>query len=173
MLAVAATEYQDVLVDAVTARMLAIDESEPAPPAAKISRMSTQNFESWTSFVPQAEWTAVLSGSMDEIFDHLGKLGLRSPSEQTSAVMSLVILHATDGYERAQAMSPETRMQFLKSVNHAFKHRSKRWPAPEIYVVTLPETPVDVAYQFRRCTRGPSQTERPLPRRSRKQSCSN
>ena len=67
-----ATEHQDVLVDAVTARMLAIDESEPAPPAAKISRTSTQNFESWTSFVPQAVWTAVLSGSMDEIFDHLG-----------------------------------------------------------------------------------------------------
>ena len=143
-----ATEHQDVLVDAVTARMLAIDESEPAPPAAKISRTSTQNFESWTSFVPQAVWTAVLSGSMDEIFDHLGKLGLRSPSEQTSAVMSLVILHATDGYERAQAMSPETRMQFLKSVKHAFKHRSKRWPAPESYVVTLPETPLGFANQF-------------------------
>ena len=72
----------------------------------------------------------MLSGSMDEIFDHLGKLGLRSPSEQTSAVMSLVILHATDGYERAQAMTPETRLLFLKSVKHAFKHRSKRWPAP-------------------------------------------
>ena len=126
-----ATEHQDVLVDAVTARMLAIDESEPAPPAAKISRTSTQKFESWTSFVPQAVWTAVLSGSMDEIFDHLGKLGLRSPSEQTSAVMS-----------------PETRMQFLKSVRHAFKHRSKRWPAPESYVVTLPETPLGFANQF-------------------------
>ena len=52
---------------------------------------------------------------MDEIFDHLGKLGLQHPSEQTSAVMSLAILHSTDGYERARAMSPETRMQFLKT----------------------------------------------------------
>ncbi len=49
---------------------------------------------------------------MDEIFDHLGKLGLRHPSEQTSAVKSLAMLHSTDGYERVQAMSPETRMQF-------------------------------------------------------------
>ena len=73
----------------------------------------------------------MLSGSMDEIFDHLGEIGLQSPSEQTSAVLSLVTLHATEGYERAQAMSPETRMQFIKSVKHAFKHRSKRWPAPE------------------------------------------
>jgi hypothetical protein len=78
----------------------------------------------------------------------LGKLGLRHPSEQTSAVMSLAILHSTDGYERVQAMSPETRMQFLKTVKHAFKHRSKRWAAPESYLVTLPATPHEFANQF-------------------------
>ena len=131
-----ATEHQDVLVDAVTARMLATDASAdlaalpPAAPAVEILRTSTQNFETWTSFVPQAVWVAMSEGSMDEIFDHLGKLGLRHPSEQTSAVMSLAILHSTDGYERVQAMSPETRMQFIKTVKHAFKHRSKRWVAP-------------------------------------------
>ena len=142
-----ATEHQDVLVDAVSERMLAT-ESEPAPPAAKTSRTSTQNFETWTSFVPQAVWTAASEGSMDELFDHLAKLGLRHPSEQTSAVMSLAILHSTDGYERAQAMSPETRIQFLKTVKFAFKYRSKRWPAPESYVSTLPATPHDFANQF-------------------------
>ena len=134
--------------------MLATDASTdlaalpPAAPAAKISRAATQHFETWTSFVPQAVWVAISEGSMDQIFDHLGKLGLRHPSEQTSAVMSLAILHSTDGYERVQATSPETRMQFLKTVKHAFKHRSKRWAAPESYLVTLPATPHEIANQF-------------------------
>ena len=112
-----ATEHRDFLVDAVTARMLATDASTdlaalpPAAPAAKISRTSTQNFETWMSVVLQAVWAAMSEGSMDEIFDHLAKLGLR----QTSAVMSLAILHSTDGFERAQAMSPENRMQSRKT----------------------------------------------------------
>ncbi len=114
-----ATEHQDVLLNAVTARMLATDASTdlaalpPAAPAANISRTSTHNFETWTSFVPRAVWVAMSEGSMDEVFDHLAKLRLRHPSEQTSAVMSLAILYSTGGYERAQAMLPETRMQFL------------------------------------------------------------
>jgi hypothetical protein len=135
-------ELEDRLLDTVCEKMA---NDTPQPPPAKVSRTSTQNYEMWHRFVPQAVWDSIKGGETDPLFDHLAKLGLRNPSEPTSAAIALGSLLQSDGNDKVMNMPPETRFQFLKTTKHAFKHRSKIWPKLDFYVSVLPESVQDFA----------------------------
>ena len=115
-------DTEEKLLEAVVEKMT---DDLPAQPPAKAGRTSTQNFESWPMYLTDDVWAAVQKGDADILFDHLGRLGLRNPSETTSASLAVGMLLHADGYEKALAMHQEGRFQFVKTTKHSFKHRSK------------------------------------------------
>jgi len=114
----------------------------------KHSRTLTQNYEHWMLYVPSHVWEAVREGSMEPLFYHLCHLGLRSPSETTSQTLALAILHQTEGFERATKLPGESRLNFMKTVKHAFKMIAKKLPEPPCYVPCLPPSTADFQIQF-------------------------
>jgi len=130
-------ESEEAILDVIAEKMVT---DEPPATSTKASRTSTQNYESFLSFVPAAIWSTVREGKVDPLYDHLGLLGLRNPSEPTSVGIALAILHQTDGYEKAFAMTPETRHEFVKTTKHTFRHRGKGWLKPQQYIAMLPGT---------------------------------
>ena len=132
---------EEALLDSVAEKM--VEDPTASPPPCKAGRTSTQSYESWLGVVPAAVWGVVRAGQTDELYDHLGQLGLRNPSEATSTLLASAVLHQTEGFERAMSMSPETRLKFIKTTKHTFKHRSKKW-LPVSYIAVLPESHEDL-----------------------------
>ena len=129
----------DALLDIVVLKMSSGD-SLPKLAEGKVSRTTTQKFESCLSFLTAAVWDKVAEGHTTELFEHLCKLGLRSPSETTSATMAMAVLHITDGAEAAMAMQACVRTKFIKTIKYSFKALAKKQPKVETYIALLPPT---------------------------------
>ena len=129
----------DALLDIVVMKMSSGD-SLPKLAEGKVSRTTTQKFESCMSFLTAAVWDKIAEGHTTELFEHLCKLGLRSPSETTSATMAMAVLHITDGAEAAMAMQPCVRTKFIKTIKYSFKALAKKQPNVEAYIALLPPT---------------------------------
>ena len=129
----------DALLDIVVMKMSSGD-SLPKLGEGKVSRTTTQKFESCMSFLTAAVWDKIAEGHTTELFEHLCKLGLRSPSETTSATMAMAVLHITDGAEAAMAMQPCVRTKFIKTIKYSFKALAKKQPKVEAYIALLPPT---------------------------------
>ena len=129
----------DALLDIVVLKMSSKD-SLPTLTEGKVSRTTTQKFESCLSFLTAAVWDKVAEGYTTELFEHLIKLGLRNPSEPTSATMAMAVLHITDGAEAAMAMQPCVRTKFIQTIKYSFKALAKKQPKVETYIALLPPT---------------------------------
>ena len=129
----------DALLDIIVLKMSSGD-SLPNIAVGKASRTTTQKFESCLSFLTAAVWDKVAEGHTAELFEHLCKLGLRHPSETTSATLAMAVLHITDGKEAAMAMHAFVRTKFIKTIKHGFKALAKKQPKLETYIAMLPPT---------------------------------
>ena len=135
-----------VLLDAI-AEMAVGGRLHADPPPAKIARTSTQNYEAFLSYLPDSIWSSMEQGSVNDLFDFLIRLGLRCPSEPTSQLMSLCILHESDGMEKVMAMSEDCKLDFCKAMKASFKRRAKFLGVHQ-YLDVLPDLPSACAAEF-------------------------
>ena len=122
---------------------------QPAAPALqRSSRSSMQSWETFVNYLPASLWSRLQAGQIDDLLGFLINLGLRHPSESTSASVALVALHQTEGPEKLSEMSPDARLQFVKTIKATFKTKVKYATPPIAFVPCLPKSPRDFALQF-------------------------
>ena len=99
-------------------------------------------FDGLWKFLPQSVWDSMVSGSVAPLMDHLIKLGLRNPSEQTFQEMSIVMLFQSEGQEVAKVtgMTIIGKLSFLKTVKQECRIKCKAAPPPVEWVGRLPSS---------------------------------
>ena len=117
-------------------------------PLAKAGRSSMRNYEQLANYLPETVWSHIKEGHIQDYIDFLMRLGLRNPSEPTSQVMALVVLHQTDGFVRACEMAPHMKLEFVKSIKTMFKVRAKLVVSPVAFAQSLPQMPEDLRKQY-------------------------
>lgn len=139
-----AAEDESALIDLASE---AVDKAPVQMPAAKTQRSSMQNWESLIHFITPTVWDKLAEGSIDPFLDHLCRLGLRHPSEPTSATMALVCLHQSEG-EKLCDVSPAARLQLVKTIKQTFKNKMKTAPPPLVEILSLPSSPAIFESQY-------------------------
>jgi hypothetical protein len=117
-------------------------------PMAKACRSSMQSWETLIHFIPDTVWEKLQQGSVDSLLEFLIRMGLRHPSEPTSATIALVCLHQAEGEEKLAAMPAVTRLEFVKTVKHAFKAKTKFTAGPVTFIPMLPASPAQLKLQY-------------------------
>lgn len=130
------------------------------------SRAALQNYEAFAAFLTEPLW-AGLQSSADMhakgrlIVDHAISLGLRHPTEGTSAVLTAVLLVAHEGPMRARSLERWfTRDIFL----HLKKLVKQRARAPAIEIVSeLPGTPEELRQLYPATFKSAFASSSPVP----------
>jgi hypothetical protein len=123
-------------------------QGSAAAPMAKANRSSMQSWENVVHFLTESVWQKLQEGNMDVLLGFLIRMGLRHPSEPTSATIALVCIHQAEGDEKLAAMSSATRLEFVKTVKHALKSKTKFVTAPPAFIQQLPATPAQLKLQY-------------------------
>lgn len=156
-----AAEDEDLLLDTLAQ---AAAHGAPAP-LEKHARSSMQNFEELVHFLPESVWCHIKEGRIQEFLDFLLRLGLRHPSEPTSLVMALVVLHQTEGIPATCAMAPNSKLEFVKSIKSMFKARAGLVCSPVAFAQCLPRMPDDFRKQYPVLHEAAFSSQGPVPSR--------
>ena len=149
----AAITKLDLLADDKEAALDSVAEcvqrAGPEGPPQKVAGSSLQNYESVLHFLPESLWARVSGGEMYDLLDFVHQLGLRNPTEPTVRAIALIILFATEGFEKAQGMSPDAKLTFIKQVKAMLKSRVKVLSASVPWIGILPKTPEQLKREHR------------------------
>ena len=129
------------LLDAITSR--AVDGGR--------SRAPLQNYETVPTFLTDSIWEGLQSSADMHakgrlIVDHAISLGLRNPTEGTSAVLTAVLLIAHDGPMKARSLERWFTRDIFLFIKKLIKQRV-RAPPLEI-IVELPATPQQLQHLY-------------------------
>ena len=150
-------EDQGVLLDAVA------EKATTSGPPQKMMRTNTQDFVQFVHHMPASLWQRLQEGHVYEFLDGLLRLGLRNPTEPTSQAIALVVLHQTEGYEKALSTTPEARLEFARSIKSMFKGRAKIATRPVSHIEELPATPKELQRKYPLIYDSAFATETPSP----------
>ena len=128
------------------------------------ARTSLQSWETVQHFLPASVWETMKQGTMSNVIDFVLKLGLRNPSEPTAQVISLCVLWASEGHDKACAMQAEVKLSFHQQVKQMFKTKAKFLLPPVEWMQALPRTPLELkqknptVYEVVYSQEGPAET---------------
>ena len=134
-------DHEGALLDVVAERAAT---PACAAPEKGSHRVGVQNYLSFVNFVKASTWQSLREGEHARLTEDLLRLGLRNPSEATSQTLGLVILHQTEGFEKAMQMTQDARLEFVRSMKALFKSKIKAAPADPTHLLSLPETPQEL-----------------------------
>ena len=118
------------------------DASRNSPqPVTKPKRTLGQDYQELTHYLTAEIVDKLRNNSVTELMDHLIKLGLRNPSETTSQVISLLVMHQQDGLQKVLDMTMECKLQMNHALKNVFKTRVKHALPPASYVDILDTDP--------------------------------
>lgn len=112
-----------------------------AQPCSAGPKSSTQDFTELLKYLTPEVLKSLRNGGLTDLMDHLAKLGLRHPSEPTSQIILILVLHETEGLQKALDMAAETKLDFGRTLKAMFKTRAKLLTAPASHVNVLPSVP--------------------------------
>ena len=120
-----------------------------AQPVLKAKRVTTQDYTEMRHYlVPSVMASLKEEKAVGDLMDHLLRLGLRNPSEPTFQMMTVLVLHATEGYDKTQEMAPATKLLFNQSMKDSFRGRAKLVANSIFYVEALPGDPAVFKREF-------------------------
>ena len=115
-------------------------EAAAPPDTPEPSRTKSQN---WSCVIhkllPEIVWKSLVDERCEQMFEHLGRLGLRLPDERTFRSMAIAFLWASNGAAKFASVSPCTRLSTVKAMKSlwAVSYISKL-PKPECWIQTAP-----------------------------------
>ena len=107
-------------------------DASVSTPAANPRRKS----QNWSAVIhkllPATVWNSMVDGSVDQMFAHLGRLGLRLPDEPTIRSMTIVSLWSHQGSALIGNMSPHMRLAHVRALKAVWIASGiAKLPAPE------------------------------------------
>jgi len=103
-----------------------------------------QDYQEVTVYIPEQVWKQLAEApnvGMEELLDHLVKLGLRHPNEMTVQKITSLFLISSEGRAKSLQMNASMKNAILKSIKGKLRKKSAMNPALS-YIAELPKSVV-------------------------------